>query len=131
MNTLSVPTIMVNNDVVGIVPNTFKYTSGDGETKVRAASVGGGNADPVHTRDAESMFSTVMFSMYVRGNEISKIRDWKANTGNNTVLALQRGEGDEKDFSIPFVEMSVTNDPDINAAADGVIEIEMAGRKLE
>lgn len=131
MQGLSVPTIKVNNDVIGIVPNTFKYKSGDGEVKVRAASAGGGKAAAVHTQDAETMFSTVNFSVYVTTDMIEKVRDWKASVGGNTVDVLQRGTGSEKDFGIAFKGMSVTNDPDINAAADGVIEVEMAGNKLE
>jgi len=131
MQGLSVPTIKVNNDVIGIVPNTFKYTSGDGETTVRAASTGGGNASAVHTQDAETMVSKVMFNVFVTPDMIERVRDWKSEVGGNTLEALQRGTGDSKDFSIAFIGMSVTNDPEINAAADGVIEIEMAGDKLE
>ena len=131
MQGLSVPAIKVNNDVIGLVPNTFKYTSGDGDVSVRSASTGGGNARSIHTQDAETMFSKVMFSVYVTTDMIEKVRDWKADIGGNTVEALQRGTGDNQDFSLAFKNMSVTNDPEINAAADGVIEIEMAGDKLE
>jgi hypothetical protein len=126
---LSVPTIKVNNDVVAIVPNSFSYKSGDGEVKVRAASTGGGNAVSTHTLDAETMFSTVKFSMLVTPDNMEKIRDWKANFAGNTVEAIQRGIN-EKDVALAFQGMSVTNDPDINASADGVIEVELAGDKL-
>ena len=77
------------------------------------------------------MYSTVKFSVYNTTDMIEKVRDWKAEVAGNTVDALQRGTGGNKDFSLAFVSMSVTNDPEINAAADGVIEIEMAGEKLE
>lgn len=128
---LAVPTIKVNNDVIGIVPNTFKFTPGDGETKVRAASTGGNNATSVHTQDAEMMYSVVKFHLMNTINNMSMVRDWKANFAANTVEALQRGTGDQKDFSLAYKSMSVTNDPENVAAADGVIEVEMAGDKLE
>lgn len=131
LQALSVPTIKVNNDVIGLVPNTFKYTSGDGDVTVRAASTGGINVVSVHTQDADTMKSTVMFSVFVTTDNILKVRDWKAAVAGNTVTATQRGIGTQKDFSLAFKGMSVTNDPEINAAADGVIEIEMAGDKLE
>lgn len=128
---LSVPTIKVNNDVVPIVPNTFKYVSGDGETTVRAASTGGNNAVSVHTQNAETMFSKIMFSVHVTLDLIPKIRDWKADIGGVRVEASQQGLNGADDFSVAFKGVSMTNDPDINAVADGVIEIEMAGDKLE
>ena len=127
---ISVPAIQVNNDTIGLVPNTFKYVSGDGEVTVRAASTGGGSAISVHTQDAETMFSKVMFSVYATTDNISKIRDWKNRVAGNTINAVQRDVGG-KDFSLAFKDMSMTNDPDVNAAADGVIEIEMAGDKIQ
>ena len=128
---LSVPTIKVNNDVIEITPNSFKYTPGAGEVTVRAASTGGGNAVAIHTQNAETMFSKVMFSMPNTGRNIELVRDWKVSIGGNSVDALQRGIGVSKDFREAFRHMSVTNDPEVNAAADGVIEVEMAGDKLE
>lgn len=129
--TLSVPSIKVNNDVIPIVPNSFKYKSGDGETKVRAASVGGGNAQAVHSQDAETMFSTASFRVYPTLSVISLIRDWKSQTAGNTIDALQRDQtGAGKDLAIAFMEMSVTNDPDVEAGADTDIEIMFAGTKL-
>ena len=129
---LSVPSIQVKNVTIGIVPNSFKYKSGDGEVTVRAASTGGGNATTVHTQDAETMFSTIMFSVYATAEMTSKIRDWKADVGGLTVDAVQKAKSSlDKDFALGFKGVSMTNDPDVNAAVDGVIEIEMAGDKLE
>lgn len=128
---LSVPSVKVNNDIIGIVPNTFKYVSGDGEVTVRAASTGGNNAISVHTQDAETMFSKVMFSVYPTGDNLAFIRDWKADVAGNTIDAMQKGVGGSKDFSLAFKGCSLTNDPEVNAAADGVIELEWAGDRAE
>lgn len=123
---LSVPTVRVNNNVVEIVPNSYSYVPGDGDTNVRAASSGGGNSSSVHTQDAETQFSKIMFSVYPRQTEIALIRAWKANVGGNTVEHFQRAGG----IAEAFKNVSVTNDPDVKAAADSVIAIEMAGDKL-
>ena len=128
--TLSVPTIKVNNDVIAIVPNTFTFSAGDGEVNVRAASTGGGNATSVHSENAETMIGKAKFSMYPTVDNIAKIRNWKAAVAENTLEALQAGSAGGKDFSLAYKGMSVTNEPDFNAGADTVIEIEMAGDRI-
>lgn len=130
MSTLSVPAIKMNNDVIGIVPNSFKYKSGAGEVKVRAASTGGGNAKSVHTQDAETMFSTMSFEIYPTFDNVAHIRDWQDQVQANTLEAMQAGKGSQKDFLVAFKGVSVTNDPDIEAGADTKITIELAGDKL-
>ena len=131
MPTLSVPTIKVNNDVVAIVPNSFKYKTGAGDVKVRAASAGGGNAVAVHSQDAETMIGSCEFKLYNTIDKTELISDWQALVGSNTVEALQRGINGEKDFVLPFRHMSVVTDPDIEASADGSILVQMAGDKVE
>jgi len=128
---LSVPTIKFDNDVISIVPNSFKFTTGAGETKVRSASVGGGNSVTVHGLDAEMQYSVVKFSLMNTINNVNRIKTWKATQGDHTIEALQRGTGGADDFSEAFTNISVTNDPEIVASADGVIEVECAGNKLE
>ena len=123
---LSVPTIKVNNDVVPIVPNSYKYTPGDGETKVRAASTGGGGAKAIHTQDAETMCSKVTFQVYPETKEIGLIRVWKQAVGTLTVQHSQTSDG----IAESFQHMSVTNDPEVTASADGILTVEMAGDKL-
>jgi len=125
---ISVPAIQVNNDTVGLVPNSYKRTGGYGETTVRAASLGGGSASAVHTRNAETMFSKVMFQIFVTTDNIQLVADWKAAGSGNTISASQRVSG--KDFAEAFKNMSMTNDPEIPMTADGVIDIEMAGDQL-
>lgn len=127
---LSVPTIKINNDVIGIVPNSFKYTSGAGEVKVRAASSGGGNTITVHTQDAETMCSKMSFDIYPTIDNVALIRDWQAAVADNTLQAMQAGSGNQKDFLVAFKGVSVTNDPDIEAGADTKITVEMAGDRL-
>lgn len=128
---LSVPSIKVNNDIITIQANSFKFTPGDGETTVRAASAGGGSTETVHTQNAETMFSTVKFSMLNTPSNMTKVRGWKAVIGGNTLEAMQRGTGGNPDYKEAFKGLSVTNDPEVVASVDGIIEIEMAGDRIE
>ena len=127
---ISVPAIQVNNDTVAIVPNSYKRTGGYGETTVRAASTGGGSATSIHTRNAESMFSKVMFQMYVTPDTIDLIEEWKNNGSGNTVDASQRNLSSGKDFAESFKNVSMTNDPEMAMGADTVVDIEMAGDQI-
>lgn len=123
---LSVPTVKVNNDILEIVPNSYSYTTGRGTTNVRAASRGGTNSRSIHTKDAESQFSKITFSLFNTKENQAKVAEWQANTGLNTVDHFQIAD----DIAESFQHVSVTNDPDFKAAADAVVAIEMAGDKL-
>lgn len=122
---LSVPTVTVNNIPYGIVPNTFEYEPGFGETNVRSASVGGGAAFSVHTEDAENKIGMVKFSMYVTDQSRLAVRDWKSRTGLNAVSAVQVGGA-----PIVLEGASMTNNPTFAATADGVVEIEFRGDQM-
>ena len=49
--TLSVPTVIVNGETIKIVPNSFTYSGGEGEIKVRSASAGGYQSSSVHSQN--------------------------------------------------------------------------------
>ena len=52
--TLSVPSVIVNNETIAIVPNSFSYDGGEGEINVRAASGGGNTIESVHSVNASA-----------------------------------------------------------------------------
>jgi len=125
MNGLSVPGISVNNIPISIVPNSYKYKLGKGETTVRAASSGGGAVQSVHTEDAEGKIGMMSFSMYVTEKTEESVSSWKDNVGNNFINAQQPGSAPRN-----MGNASMTNDPDFEASADGVVEIEFQGDPL-
>lgn len=122
---LSVPGVSVNNTPISIVPNSYKFTRGDGETTVRAASSGGGGVVSVHTEDAESKIGKMSWEMYVTPETIELIAGWKAGIGENFVSAQQVGI-----TPISGSNMSMTNDPDFEASADGKVEVMFEGDPL-
>ena len=127
---ISTPTIQVNGDTVGIVPNSFKYKPGDGEIKVRAASTGGGSTRAVHTQDAEMMYSVAEFSMHTTKANIDLARLWKSRVAGNTIRASHKGGVGTNSFTENFAYMSVTNELDFEAGADGTFKIEVAGDRV-
>ena len=123
---LSVPEILVNDEKVSIVPNSFTYNKGETEINVRAASTGNGGSESVHTVDAESAISEPMFSLHVTNENDDRIRDWKANVGGNVIKAIQRVPGGN-DIVRTFPGCSLTNKPNREASADGTVALEFKG----
>lgn len=123
---LSVPAVIVNNETWAIVPNSFKYNGGEGETKVRAASGGGGTVESVHTVDAESKIGKCSFDVYLTPDLDSKIRTLKNQTGQNNVQWVQRISGGGN-MTRSMSRLSLVNDIDREASSDGVVSLEFAG----
>lgn len=123
---LSVPEILVNDEKIAIVPNTFTYDKGEAEINVRAASTGNGGSESVHTTNAETAFSEPMFSVYPTNENDDRIRDWKSNIGGNVIKAVQRVQNGS-DIVLTFPGQSLTNKPSREASSDGVVALEFKG----
>ena len=127
MITLSNPTIIVNNDTWKIVPNSFKYNGGEGTTKVRAASAGGGSVESVHSEDAEDKIGKCSFDMYLSTDLDAKIAVLKENLGANSIEAVQRARGDSEGVTLSWDNLSLVTSPDREASVDGVVNFEFEG----
>ena len=123
--TLSIPGVSVNNLPIGIVPNSLKYTLGKGVTNVRAASTGGGGSTSVHSEDAEEQVGKIKWEMFPTPEELALIRLWKDNTGANVIAATQSGI-----TPLSGTFMSMVNDPEVEATADGKFPVEFEGDPL-
>jgi hypothetical protein len=125
---LSNPTTYVDNVPVAIVPNSFKFKLGKGTVKVRAASVGGGSVESVHTEDAEAKIGMIKFSLYVTGDNIASVNTWKssATIGGHVV----QGIDSVTNKPIVLQSASMVNDPDFEASADGKVEVEFEGNPI-
>lgn len=123
---LSVPEILVNDEKVSIVPNSFTYDKGEPEINVRSASAGNGASESVHTVDAESAIAEPMFNLYVTNENDDRIRQWKENIGGNVIKAVQRVPNGT-DIVLTFPGQSLTNKPSREASADGVVSLEFKG----
>ena len=122
---LSVPGVVINGDKMSIVPNSFKYKGGEGETNVRAASTGGGAVQSVHSVNAEDKISQVMFDMFLTGDTDKLIREWSNAIGANTIEAVQ--STNQGGITKTFTSMSLVNHVERDAGADGVVSLEFKG----
>jgi len=124
--TLSVPTVIINNETYAIVPNSFKYDGGEGEINVRSASGGGGNVASVHSQNAETMIGKCSFDIYLLKGVDSDIARWKESIGANSIQAVQRTPSGDS-VTLSWDNMSLVNPVERQASADGVSSLEWAG----
>lgn len=118
----SVDGLTINNEPIGIVPNSFKYKRGKGEINVRSASTGGGGIDIVTTRNAEDNVGMMSFDMYVTPVTENLFNDWKSRIESNVVQAQQLGQN-----TLTMNQASLSNDPEFEPTADGKVTIEFKG----
>ena len=130
LKTLSVPGIIVNNELLKIVPNTFTYDGGEGEIMVRSASGGGRNSETVHSVDAETFIGKCNFETYLTADLDGKIATWKENIGNNSIQAIQRPLGGGDAVTLSFDGMSLANAIERAASADGTVSLEWMGEPM-
>lgn len=123
---LSVPEILVNDEKVAIVPNSFTYDKGEAEINVRSASSGNGASESVHTVNAETAISEPSFDLHVTNENDERIRQWKENIGGNTIKAVQRVPNGT-DIVLTFPGQSLTNKPSRAASSDGTVTCEFKG----
>lgn len=115
--------VYVNNEQVGIVPGSFRYTPGFGERRILAQSEGGGRVSQIMATDQSTAFSKVMFSLYVTVENEKRVRRWLANRNRNTIVgSIRDDEGNKLDRS--FTQATVMNDPEMRFAVDGQIDLE-------
>ena len=119
---LSDATVLVNDEVIMIVPNSLKYTEGFGEQSVRAGSIGGGAVEQVYSRDVETSLSKVMFDIHTTPANVKLARTWKANANENVVQIA--GKTAEGDTTRTFTQAAMTGDPEIEISTEGVIGVE-------
>lgn len=119
---ISLPTVVVNNVTVAILPNTFKYTSGFGAQKMRTQSSGGGSVDVVYSDDATSKMSKVTFDVINTSANEALARSWKVN-GNQNAISVSDSSG----FSRSFANMALVGDFEVDLGADGKISLEFMG----
>lgn len=127
--TLSVPTVIVNDETIAIVPNSFTYDGGEGEVTVRAASAGGGNTTSVHSQNAETQIGKCKFDVFLVPGLDSYIAVWKENVGANRIQVIQRAPGGDS-VTLSFDNMSLMNAVERTASADGVTSLEFEGDRM-
>jgi hypothetical protein len=122
--TLANPTIQVNGVTISIIPNSFSYKSGKGNTNLRSQSAGGNSIQVIKTVDAETKKSMAKFSMITTNTNISRLEGWQDDDDGVTIDAT------EDDFNVPFQKMYIMEDPEIGTGAEGSTEVTFEGDPL-
>lgn len=122
MGTLSNPSIMVNNTVIGIIPNSLSAKSGKGNITLRPQSSGGNGIQVIKTVDAETKKGMVKFSVYNTKTNADLIQEWQDAVDGVTIRLS------EDDFVLSFQRMFVMEDPELNFGADGNFEVTFEGQ---
>ena len=121
MGTLSNPTVEVNNDTIGVVPNSISYMKGKGEKNVRPQSAGGNSVEMIITDNAETKKGMVKFSLYNTKANQDLLDAWQDSNANT--IRLSQG-----DFVVSYRGMVVTSDPEVSTGADGSFEVAFEGQ---
>jgi hypothetical protein len=117
-NALSNPTVVMNNLVVAIVPNSFSFTEGLGEQTVRVQSAGGGSVQTVVSNNVETNKSGFKYSLYNTIANIDLAKTWKQNLDANATSVT--GEGLDRSFS----GVVLINNYEVNLGSDTTIDLE-------
>jgi hypothetical protein len=117
---ISTPSVIINNEVILIKPNSLKYTSGLGEFKVRTESAGGGEVQTVAAKDVSTQIGKLSFSLEPTTENANLVRGWKSNFNNNAIEVVDTDSG----FTGTFTNAVLVNDPEMALSSDGEISVE-------
>lgn len=115
-------TLIIDNNVVGYVPNSLAYTEGFGEQKFRTQVSGGGAVQNILTDDATKKQSMVKFQVEPTVDNVALMRAIKANQAGHVVTISATN------FSRTIVGAIITKDYEVKFGADDIIDIEMVGQ---
>lgn len=125
MEQLTDATLIINNEVVGIKPNSLSMTEGLGEADSRPQSVGGGRIEQVYSINLETAMSVVKFALRSTVENVALLRSWKTNRNQNVIQVV--ASNSDGDLSRTVTQALVSNDPEIPFGSDADIEVEMKG----
>ncbi|HUU43799.1 MAG TPA: hypothetical protein VMX57_08465, partial [Planctomycetota bacterium] len=108
---LSEGIVIVNDDAVGVVPNSIKFSEGLGEQQQLPVSVGGGVTEQVFANNLESAFSRVSFEVRVTIDMIELLKTWKLAGNGNTVQFAAAADG--RTLTRSFAQAALVSDYDV------------------
>ena len=114
--------ITVNNDAVGIVPDSLQFNEGLGEQRVLPVSDGGGAVSQVFGNDLTTNFAEVQFSIRTTAQNIKNARQWKT-MGNGNVVTIAGEDADGNDFIRTFTQAALTENYNVMIQAEGTIDL--------
>lgn len=120
--------VYINNEQIGIVPGTFKFTPGFGDRQILAQSEGGGRVSQVFATNQATAFSRFSFDLYVTPLNEQRVRRWLSNRNRNAGQWTAKDD-EGKRITRTVTQACVMNDPEINFSVDGRISVEFQGNQ--
>jgi hypothetical protein len=118
--------LIIDDEVVPVVPNTLVIQEGLGEQTMRAVSIGDGKTEQVYARNLESNFGMVKVSIPTTIEMADKARAWKTSANQLTIqIAGKVATGEE--FTRSFTNAALTNHYELQFGTDTNIELEFHG----
>lgn len=127
---LSSPKVIVNNEVIRIVPNSLKVDRGLGTVTVNSASGGGYDVQLIHNVSAKDMVAHVKFSIYTTAENLSKKEEWKLKIAGNAISVTDKDPITQQDKTYTYVGLSLVNSGEDAYSEDGQIELDFAGQRV-
>ena len=118
---LASPAISVNDEVIGIVPNSVKFKEGKGTQTVKAQSSGGGNTEQVYSQSVEDAFGSISFDLYATVESVELARVWKSRRNFNHVTLT--GKTPEGSLTRNFAQAALLDDYEVDLGSDATFSI--------
>ncbi len=119
------PEVVINGSPVAIVPNSCKFDEGQPKKNIRAAAVGDTLVQDF-SQNIEEAFSKFSFQLLPSVDNINLVKALQVlnNTNLVTITGTETVLGAEKQLIRTFNNATITNQPEVNLGADGIIEVE-------
>ena len=118
IQSLSTPTLVINNVAIPYVAGTLTFTEGTPEKKVRTQTGGGGTVQRVSSIDVTTQFSEVKFQILDTAANIEMALAWVKNDFNNSISLTYIG------ITRYGSNAGITNKYEVTTGVDGKIDIE-------
>lgn len=118
MSALDAIQATINNVTYGVKPNSVTFTAGRGERMLRTKQSGSGVTNVV-SKDAETQFSVVKFTLLSETDTPATVTEWQDNFDNNRIVLV-----DPDGNPYTFNRAVITADPEHGVGAEGEVEIE-------
>ncbi len=125
-NAITTPALLINNEVIDIVPNSLSFTRGVGTRTVKPQSAGGSQLTNVTFVNVEEAKGHIKFKVYNTEENISKIQTIQdAFDANVAQFTSKEGLNGTMQNAI------IINDPEFVLGADSTTEVEMQGLTIQ
>lgn len=119
--------VVINNENVGVTPNSVEFDEGRGEQIVRPVSIGEGKTEQVYANNLETNIGAVKFSMPSTVENVALALSWKTNKNRNVVSIA--GSTDDGDLTRTFTQAALVANYKIPIGTEADIEIEFMGNQ--